>query len=196
MNSLNILSPPTPLYCDNCGELAKITGPSERIDYNGTPKPEDVVVYRHLDGFIHCKLWEWPEGTYRGADRCQVGGETFYSPPQTIPVMRQRATYLLQSDLAELNAWGIRVRYMFHYKMPYLVGSVLTSPDWRDVDIRIMLDDDVYDRLTTLISPHMLNLAISTWGQKVTGLPIDFQIQKVTEANEEFEGRRHPIGMS
>ena len=189
MNSSNILPPPTPLYCDNCGELAKITDPKDQINYIVIATPEDVGIYRHVNGSIYCNV-------FRSNARCQVGGKTFYSPPQTIPVMRQRATYLLQSDIAELNAWGIRVRYMFHYETPYLVGSVLTSPDWRDVDIRIMLHDDFYDRLTTLISPPMLNLSISTWGQKVTGLPIDFQIQKVTEANKEFDGLRHPIGMS
>jgi hypothetical protein len=85
---------------------------------------------------------------------------------------------------------------MFLHEMPYLVGSALTSPDWRDVDVRVMLDDDEYDSLQRRIVPALLNLAVSTWGQKVTGLPIDFQIQRAREANAEHHGRRHPIGMS
>jgi hypothetical protein len=106
-----------------------------------------------------------------------------------------RATHLLQSQIAELEAWGQRLRTMFHGEMPYLVGSSLTTGNWRDIDVRVMLDDDAYDALKLLVVPSQLNLAVSVWGQKVTGLPIDFQVQRMTEANEEFHGRRHPLAM-
>lgn len=106
-----------------------------------------------------------------------------------------RATYLLQSQIAELEAWGLRLRTMFMHEMPYLVGSSLYVPTWRDVDVRVMLEDERYDILASLVVPSQLNLAVSVWGQKVTGLPIDFQIQRTSEANAEFHGGRHPIAM-
>lgn len=109
---------------------------------------------------------------------------------------KRRATFLLQSDLAELDAWCARVRTMFMHEMPYLVGSALTSPNWRDVDVRVILDDDVYDDLARKIVPAMLNLSVSVWGRKATGLPIDFQIQRMTDANAEFSGRRNAMGVS
>jgi hypothetical protein len=41
----------------------------------------------------------------------------------------------------------------------------------------------------------MVNRAISTWGQRETGLPIDFQVQRQTEANRDFGGCiRNPLG--
>lgn len=114
-----------------------------------------------------------------------------------------RATYLLVSDIALLNAWAEKVREMFH-AAPYLVGSALERPDFRDVDVRLLLwaDPEVagsvkrtYDRLATSVSIEHLNLAVSLWGQKVTGLPIDFQVQQAESANEDFTGRRHPLGL-
>ena len=106
-----------------------------------------------------------------------------------------RATHLLQSDLAELNAWCLRLRTMFIHETPYLVGSALSSPNWRDVDIRIMLPDETYDGLAKTVTPALLNLSVSLWGQKATGLPIDFQIQRVSDANAEHSGRRNAMGM-
>lgn len=103
------------------------------------------------------------------------------------------------SDWQLLNDWCRLVRYMFGDEESYgvfLVGSSLKRSDYRDVDIRIMLKDDVFHAQYPLHKQRYLNLAISLWGQKVTGLPIDFQIQGVTEADKEFSGqRRDAIGM-
>jgi hypothetical protein len=41
-----------------------------------------------------------------------------------------------------------------------------------------------------------LNTAISEWIAERTGLPIDFQFQKASEANEKFKGRRNGVGHS
>ena len=90
------------------------------------------------------------------------------------------------------NADSLSMLYGGHL---YLVGSALTSPNWRDVDIRVILDDDAYDDLARNVVPAILNLSISVWGRKVTGLPIDFQIQRMTDANAEFSGRRNALGM-
>ena len=67
------------------------------------------------------------------------------------------------------------------------------------VDVRVMLT--VVHPMHCVTEPgrkHMLlflNAAVSTWGAQVTGLPIDFQFQDMTEANNEFGGQpRNPIG--
>lgn len=81
---------------------------------------------------------------------------------------------------------------------PYLVGSVQsrTAGPRSDVDIRLILDDDDYDALVT--SPAlrtMLDLAFSAYLRDLTGLPVDFQIQRMTQANAGHSGPRNPLGV-
>lgn len=104
-----------------------------------------------------------------------------------------RATYLLQSEVSLLNGWGRELKRTFG-ETAYLVGSALERQDHRDVDVRIMLDDQHYDDLAKVINLDLLNLSLSLWGQKATGLAIDCQVQHTSSANEDFHGRRHPIG--
>lgn len=103
-----------------------------------------------------------------------------------------RVRYLGVSDVEILRAWGRELNRLFD-EGPYLVGSALQRPDYRDVDVRIMLDDEKYDAVVAVMNPKILNLALSVWGQKVTGLPIDCQIQRVSNANDEFDGPRDPL---
>jgi predicted nucleotidyltransferase len=85
----------------------------------------------------------------------------------------------------------------------YLVGSALFGKTWRDVDVRLILFDEEYDRqgLGDPRSPHSnrkwvsLVFAFSALGREVTGLPIDFQIQQQTEANREYDSARSCIGI-
>ena len=107
----------------------------------------------------------------------------------------KRATYLTQSGIRLLHDWGVALRRMFPAEVAYLVGSALTTADHRDVDVRVMLDDQAWTALTLVVNPADLNLAVSLWGQQVTGLPIDFQVQRMSEANAEYPGRRHPLGL-
>lgn len=85
---------------------------------------------------------------------------------------------------------------------PYLVGSVLRRSDYRDVDVRLILFDEDYDRRfppgrdDTPALWSLLCLSISTWLQQQTGLPVDFQIQRMSEANEQYDGYRHALGIS
>lgn len=109
--------------------------------------------------------------------------------------MADRATYLTQSGIRLLDDWAVSLRHMFPAEVPYLVGSALTRPDFRDVDVRVLLDDDAMRALRLVVVLADLNLAVSLWGQQVTALPIDFQVQHVDEANAEYHGRRHPLGM-
>lgn len=85
---------------------------------------------------------------------------------------------------------------------PYLVGSALAGKQWRDVDVRLILEDAVYEALGLgdPVYPHhnakwvSLVLAYSALGKALTGLPIDFQIQQQTWANEKFPGARSALG--
>jgi hypothetical protein len=79
-------------------------------------------------------------------------------------------------------------------KIAYHVGSSLTSETWRDVDVRIMLDAEKYKAwgLGDPKNPHAnckwvaLTMAFSELGRKMTGLPIDFQVQETEWANNEY----------
>jgi len=85
------------------------------------------------------------------------------------------------------------------------VGSSLGNKrDWRDVDVRVMLADEIYEAmdLGDPYFPHhnpkwvSLCLAYSALGKQMTGLPIDCQIQQMTRANREFgeDHKRSSIG--
>ena len=80
----------------------------------------------------------------------------------------------------------------------YLVGSATAKDDYRDVDIRTILDDDEFDALFggREFFWSLTCLGISTYLHEVTGLPVDFQIQRRAEANEKYvAGIRNPIGV-
>lgn len=80
----------------------------------------------------------------------------------------------------------------------YLVGSVERGEGgWRDVDVRMMLNDDEFDRLFGHSSTlwQAFCLAWTGYLRADTGLPIDFQVQRTTEANEKHNGPRNPLGM-
>jgi hypothetical protein len=84
----------------------------------------------------------------------------------------------------------------------YVVGSSLERPDWRDVDVRLMLDDAAFVREFPNAGEHwehdarwlLLTIALSEYLSKRTGLPIDFQFQPQTLTNARHKGRRNAIG--
>lgn len=87
----------------------------------------------------------------------------------------------------------------------YLVGSALERPDFRDVDVRAILDDAAFAALFPQSPLHsaawelnprwlLLNTALAAWLRERTGLPIDFQIQPMTHANERHKKPRHSLG--
>lgn len=78
------------------------------------------------------------------------------------------------------------------------VGSSLTKPDYHDVDLRCILEDSEYARMFESDENGealrlFLNTAISEWVAARTGLPIDFQFQQATSANQKFHGPRHSV---
>jgi len=106
-----------------------------------------------------------------------------------------------------LNIFGETLRAAFG-EVAYHVGSSLTTEKtthWRDVDVRLMLDDDVWEQmqLGNPANPHgnakwrAFCIVFSDYGRRVTGLPIDFQLQQRTHANDKYStekgGRRSAL---
>lgn len=107
-----------------------------------------------------------------------------------------RASYLsVSQQFALQHACRIfTAAFGFH---TYQVGSSLERADYRDVDLRCILDDEEYDVFigNNTLRLGLLNAALSEWLQARTGLPIDFQFQRFTEANAQFHGRRNFMGI-
>lgn len=102
-----------------------------------------------------------------------------------------------------LHEFGSQVWAAFG-EPPYLVGSVLKTTKWRDVDVRLIIDDEEYEA-QGFGDPNYqkhngkwvsLCMAYSALGKHVTGLPIDFQIQQQSAANDKFKGPRSCLGVT
>jgi hypothetical protein len=86
----------------------------------------------------------------------------------------------------------------------YLVGSAVHCKQWRDVDVRLILSDEEYERwgFGKPDDSHQnakwvaASLAFSELGRKMTGLPIDFQIQQQSDANTKYPGQRNYLGLT
>lgn len=91
----------------------------------------------------------------------------------------------------------------------FIVGSSMERADWRDVDVRMMLDDDTFRRMFPSVDishdaalwefdPRwtLMVTAISQWMRQQTGLPVDFQFQPMTWANKHHDKPRHAAGLS
>lgn len=94
-----------------------------------------------------------------------------------------------------LNDFGLIIYEAFG-SYPFLVGSATIGKKWRDVDVRLILEDKEYaDKIGKVERPEMLNgrwrafnMAFSELGRRITGLPIDFQIQQMSDANKLYPG--------
>ena len=98
-----------------------------------------------------------------------------------------------------LHKFGEIVRDYFGH-VAYQVGSSIERKDWRDVDVRLMLPDDEFEAqfgkdLGTEGNPRLsaITLAFAALGKEMTGLPIDFQIQPVSYANDRYPGPRSAL---
>lgn len=108
-----------------------------------------------------------------------------------------RKSHLTTSEFTILNNACIPITDAFDGP-PYLVGSVTERGDFRDVDLRVILLDEEFDALfcgrERLWS--LMCMSISHHLRAVTGLPVDFQIQRMTEANEKYSaGYRTALGL-
>jgi hypothetical protein len=116
--------------------------------------------------------------------------------PAKVGYVGAPAIFALKSacqDLARaFNCYGV-----------YLVGSALERPDWRDVDVRMILSDAAFMELFPgaahdgqpahwEANPRWLWLTVSISDRlsKLTGLPVDFQFQPQAHANARHKGRR------
>ena len=90
----------------------------------------------------------------------------------------------------------------------YLVGSCMERADFRDVDVRFIMEDDAFSILFPNVDlsagsaiwefdPRwlLLNTSICKWLREQTGLPVDFQIQPQTFANKRHDKGRSAIGI-
>lgn len=109
---------------------------------------------------------------------------------------RQRRCHLTGAELMRLNDACIRITEAFG-DPPYLVGSVGERSDFRDVDVRTILPDDEFDALFAgrKFLWSLLCLAVSEYLRSATGLPVDYQVQRMTEANEKCPGPRNALGV-
>ncbi len=94
-----------------------------------------------------------------------------------------------------VRAFGVRT---------YLVGSSLQRRDFRDVDVRTILDDEDFDRMFPGVAGHnpersalwsLVCTSIALYLSESSGLPVDYQIQRQTNANEEHQGPRNALGI-
>lgn len=100
-----------------------------------------------------------------------------------------------------LRRFGVVCAEAFGVICAYQVGSSLQKKEWRDVDVRVMLPDDVYAEMGLGDPEHpqhnrkwvAFTLAFSALGKQMTGLPIDFQLQQVSHANANNDGVRNAL---
>ncbi len=91
----------------------------------------------------------------------------------------------------KLNEFGSKV-WDYFGSPPYHVGSSLTEKYFRDVDVRMILNDKTYKcmgfgdpgRAHDNAKWVAICLAFAALGREMTGLPIDFQIQQMSWANK------------
>lgn len=87
----------------------------------------------------------------------------------------------------------------------YHVGSSRERPDWRDVDLVMIMPDEAFAAEFPASPLHsaaweldpkwlVLTCAISKWLTDKAGVPVDFKFQPMTFANERHDKPRNPIG--
>lgn len=131
--------------------------------------------------------------------RVVVADETVSSALEAFGPRKPKGCYLSTLELHELDE-ACKPFLSAFGTHPYLVGSASERPDFRDVDVRLILSDDEFDALFAERKGFwaLLSRLGSTYLRAKTGLPIDFQVQRQTEANEKFgdlgKTPRNPLG--
>lgn len=112
---------------------------------------------------------------------------------------KARTDLLTTTELYHLDQACQVVSRAFRGGPPYLVGSAGIGNDgspYRDVDVRLMLDDDEFAEVCpTRERWELLCLSVGAYLAARSGLPVDFQIQRAGEANARFSGPRNPLGL-
>ena len=140
-----------------------------------------------------------PEEFQRAVEELPPDKEFMRPSTGSHPVQKHRASFLTVLEQYNLNI-ACRPLHNFGYGT-FHVGSSLRTRNFRDVDLRCILPNKEFDAMFgTPDDPRLkfLNVAISEWVQARTQLPIDFQFQRMTDANDEFPSPEHPrncVGM-
>ena len=121
--------------------------------------------------------------------------------------MSDRLNYVAAPEFFKLNQACELINKAFGSFGCYHVGSSIKRRDYRDVDVRLILSDEEYDAMFRCNGTgewvdarwSLMCVSISVWLREVTGLPIDFQIQRFTQANKDYprmeDQPRHPLGI-
>lgn len=110
-----------------------------------------------------------------------------------------KGCYLSTLELHELDE-ACRPFLLAFGEYPYLVGSANLRADFRDVDVRLILGDDEFEALFAARPGlwALLSRLGSMYLRTRTGLPVDFQVQRQSKANEKFgdlgKTPRNPLG--
>lgn len=124
------------------------------------------------------------------------------SVDQASPKPRKKYNYIGAPAVFALELALRHVNEAFGCVACYIVGSTLERPDWRDVDVRMIMDDEDFAKNFPDAEQHpehdakwlLLTVAISEWLSKQSGLPVDFQFQSQTHANDQHKGTRNAAG--
>ena len=121
------------------------------------------------------------------------------------PEPKRQAVHLTQMQMHRLRAACLPIERAFEGEKVWLVGSVLKHDKFRDVDLRVILDDGPFialfggdEMLPYQMRPFwcLLCSAVSEMVAARTGLEIDFQVQmrsRITE--EDWDKVRNPLNM-
>ncbi len=93
-----------------------------------------------------------------------------------------------------LDEFGSHLRFAFGHTAYHVGSSLNKKTGWRDVDVRLLLPDEEWAamELGDPGDPHRngkwvaFTLAFSALGKQMTGLPVDFQLQQQSWANERY----------
>jgi hypothetical protein len=115
----------------------------------------------------------------------------------------ERGVSVGQPQQMLLNQFGDLVQDAFGTSNVYHVGSSMgaNKKDWRDVDVRVLLEPEEWKALgllepgENLCNTHSdpkwraLCIVFAHYGRHLTGLPIDFQLQRLPEANALYSSK-------
>jgi hypothetical protein len=112
---------------------------------------------------------------------------------------KSRTDLLTTTEMYHLDHACQLISKAFDGRPPYLVGTagVGGADSYRDVDVRMMLSDEEFARVCpTRERWELLSLSIGAYLSARSGLPVDFQLQRMTEANALYGGKpRNPLGL-
>lgn len=126
------------------------------------------------------------------------------NPPEEAPKVRAKASYVGAPAIFALEMACQDLSRAFDSYGVYLVGSALVRPDYRDVDLRMIMEDDAFTALFPDAHGHsfqfdtrwlLLSLSISERLGRLSGLKVDFQFQPQSYANSYHKGERQAIGL-